>query len=134
MPHKQPTHSHTHSSISASMPTDISPSSKQREKLWQDFCAIFYPSSQNSASHSSKSIQIPQNGQELAIILSANTDNFDTFCQSKIFINLMQSFLQKADFKRDFELDFGTLQTTQKHILFELSAVRLVALAHIFCD
>ena len=129
MPHKQPTHSHTHSSISASMPTDISPSSKQREKLWQDFCAIFYPSSQNSANHSSKSIQIPQNAQELAIILSANTDNFDTFCQSKIFINLMQSFWQEADFKRDFELDFGTLQTTQKHILFELSAVRLVALA-----
>lgn len=132
MPHKQPTHSHTHSSISASMPTDISPSSKQnkqREKLWQDFCAIFYPSSQNSASHSTKSIQIPQNAQELAIILSANADNFDTFCQSKIFINLMQNFWQEADFKKDFKLDFDTLQATQKHILFELSAVRLVALA-----
>ena len=132
MPHKQPTHSHTRSSISASMPTDISPSSKQskqREKLWQDFCVIFYPSSQNSASHSTKSIQIPQNAQELAIILSANTDNFDTFCQSKIFINLMQNFWQEAGFKGDFELDFGTLQATQKHILFELSAVRLVALA-----
>lgn len=129
MPHKQPTHSHTHSSISASMPADISPSSKQREKLWQDFCAIFCPSSQNSASHSTKSIQIPQNAQELAIILSANADNFDTFCQSKIFKNLMQNFWQEADFKRDFELDFDTLQATQKHILFELSAVRLVALA-----
>ncbi|RDU55426.1 dynamin family protein [Helicobacter sp. MIT 01-3238] len=132
MPHKQPTHSHTHSNISASMPTDISPSSKQseqREKLWQDFCAIFYPSVQNSTSYNAKSIQIPQNTQELAIILSANTDNFDTFCQSKIFINLMQNFWQEADFKRDFKLDFDTLQTTQKHILFELSAVRLVALA-----
>lgn len=133
MPHKQPTHSHTHSSISASMPTDISPSSKQskqREKLWQDFCAIFYPSSQNSPkNHNTKSIQIPQNAQELAIILSANTDNFDTFCQSKIFINLIQNFWQETDFKRDFELDFDTLQATQKHILFELSAVRLVALA-----
>lgn len=129
MPHKQPTHSHTHSSISASKPTDISPSSKQREKLWQDFCAVFYPSSQNSANHSAKSIQITQNAQELAIILSANTDNFDAFCQSKIFINLIQNFWQETDFKRDFELDFDTLQATQKHILFELSAVRLVALA-----
>ncbi|ETD22878.1 dynamin family protein [Helicobacter macacae] len=132
MPHKQPTHSHTHSSISASKPTDISPSSKQskqREKLWQDFCAVFYPSSQNSTNHSAKSIQITQNAQELAIILSANTDNFDTFCQSKIFINLIQNFWQETDFKRDFELDFDTLQATQKHILFELSAVRLVALA-----
>lgn len=129
MPHKQPTHSHTHSSISASKPTDISPSSKQREKLWQDFCAVFYPSSQNSTNNSAKSIQITQNAQELAIILSANTDNFDTFCQSKIFINLIQNFWQETDFKRDFELDFDTLQATQKHILFELSAVRLVALA-----
>lgn len=129
MPHKQPTHSHTRSSISASKPTDISPSSKQREKLWQDFCAVFYPSSQNSTNNSAKSIQITQNAQELAIILSANTDNFDTFCQSKIFINLIQNFWQETDFKRDFELDFDTLQATQKHILFELSAVRLVALA-----
>lgn len=132
MPHKQSTHSHTHSSACANMPTDISPSSeqsKQREKLWQDFCAIFYPSSQNSPKHSTKSIQIPQDAQELAIILSANADNFDTFCQSKIFINLMQNLWQEADFKRDFELDFDTLLATQKHILFELSALRLAALA-----
>lgn len=123
MPHKQSTHSHTRPSDCASMQADDSHSS--REALWQDFCAIFYQSSQNNPkNHNTKSIQIPQNAQELAIILSANADNFETFCQSKIFINLMQNFWQKADF----EIGLDTLQAAQKHILFELSAVRLAAL------
>ncbi|MGX3044537.1 dynamin family protein [Helicobacter sp. T3_23-1056] len=98
-------------------------------------------SPKDSPKNSKEMQSILQNPQQLAIILSTNTQNFDTFAKSDIFASILQDFAQNIsqtinkDFKQDFTLkndsppNLATLQSIQKHILSHLSPLRLVALS-----
>lgn len=98
-------------------------------------------SPKDSQQNSKETQSILQNPQQLAIILSTNTQNFDTFAKSDIFASILQDFAQNIsqtinkDFKQDFALkndstpNLATLQSIQKHILSHLSPLRLVALS-----
>ena len=129
--------------------------------LWRDFCEIIYPnikaddktnidSTHLDSTHLTQNPQnlkdsqdlkktqkILQNPQQLAIILSTNMQNFDTFAKSKIFASILQDFAQNIskDFKQDFTQnnDFtpnlAILKSIQKYILSHLSPLRLVALS-----
>lgn len=95
----------------------------------------------DSQQNSKEAQSILQNPQQLAIILSTNTQNFDTFAKSDIFASILQDFAQNIsqtinkDFKQDFKPkndsppNLATLQSIQKHILSHLSPLRLVALS-----
>ena len=118
---------HNHSNNSNKMQE----TSKIKEALWQDFYALAYYKDSISSPQTIQSMafQIPQNPQELAIILSTNIDNADIFSQSQVF-SLIINNVTKSTSKS--MLDIALIQAIQKHIIYSLSMTRLLALSPYF--